>query len=277
VNDNNPSQIAGAPAERARVWSCRGVKFVSARYVAHRYCPHFHDEYSIGVILRGVLGFRRGKAEFEAPSGVISAINPGEVHTGSAESPGGWEARNLLITPEQLSELVPEAFGGVGEPVFQTPAIEDLPAARLLLEAHRLTASSCSEFEKETALVAALGALFLRHAPGRMQPASGSRQEIARAVEYMRDNSALDLSLDEVAAAAGMSKHHFLRTFTRIMDITPHAYLVQLRVREALRLLRLGHSLSETAAATGFADQSHFTRCFKRTLGVPPGLFLQAA
>jgi AraC-like DNA-binding protein len=275
VNDNASNQ-AGAPAERARVWSCRGVKFVSARYVSHRYCPHFHDEYSIGVILTGVLGFRRGRAEFAAPSGVISAINPGEVHTGSAESPGGWEARNLLVAPEQLLALIPEAFDG-GEPAFHTPAIHDLATARLLLEAHRLTGHPCSAFEKEAALVSALGALFLRHAPVGRRAAPGPRPDIARAVACMRDNHALDLSLDEVASAAGLSKHHFLRTFTRAMDITPHAYLVQLRVREAMRLLRLGHSLSETAAATGFADQSHFTRCFKRTLGVPPGLFQQAA
>lgn len=267
---------AGAPSGRPRVWSFQGVKFVSARYAAHRYCPHFHDEYSVGVILDGVLGFRRGKAEFEAPSGVISAINPGEVHTGSAESAGGWAAHNLLIGVEDLRRLLPEAFAG-GEPEFQAPTIRDRNAARLLLQAHRLTASGAADFEKEAALVGALGALFLHHAPARAASPTGSRSEIARAVAYMREHLACDLSLDAVASVAGLSRHHFLRTFTAAMDITPHAYVVQLRVREAVRLLRLGHSLSAAAADTGFADQSHFTRCFKRTLGVPPGLFLQAA
>lgn len=270
------AEAAGAPAGRPRVWSFRGVKFVSARYEAHRYCPHFHDEYSIGIILDGVLGFRRGKAEFEAPSGVISAINPGEVHTGSAESAGGWEARNLLIGVEDLRLLLPEAFSG-GEPEFQAPTIRDPHAARLLLQAHRLTATGAPDFEKEAALIAALGALFLHHAPARPGSPAGSREEIARAAAYMRDHLARDISLETVAGVAGLSRHHFLRTFTAAMDITPHAYLVQLRVHEAVRLLRLGHSLSAAAADTGFADQSHFTRCFKRTLGVPPGLFLQAA
>jgi AraC-like DNA-binding protein len=252
------------------------VRFVSARYVSHRYCPHFHEEYSIGIILDGVLGFRRGKGEFEAASGAISAINPGEVHTGSAESAGGWRALNLLAGPEELRALLPEAFDAAGEPAFQTPIIRDMALARRLLQAHRLTGSGASDFEKEAALVSALGALFLRHAPIRSAEAH-SRPDVARAVEYMRDNLGEDLSLQAVAGVAGLSRHHFLRTFTRAMDITPHAYLVQLRVREAMRLLRLGHSLSETAAAAGFADQSHFTRCFKRTLGVPPGLFQQAA
>jgi AraC-like DNA-binding protein len=272
-------QAAGAPAGRAEVWSCRGVRFVAARYVAHRYCPHFHDEYSIGVILDGVLGFRRGKAEFEAASGVISAINPGEVHTGCAETPGGWTARNILVRPGDLRDLLPEAFAGPGEPMFQAPIIEDLSVARRLLEAHRLTGQACSEFEKEAALVSALGALFLRHAPSgreRGTPAAG-HPGTRRAAEYIRDNYAEPLSLAEAARAAGMSKHHFLRTFAREMDITPHAYLVQIRVREATRLLRSGRSISAAAAETGFADQSHFTRCFKRTMGVPPHLFLRAA
>lgn len=271
---------ARVPAEKARVWSCRGVKFVAARYVGHRYCPHFHDEYSIGVILQGVLGFRRGKGEFAAASGVVSAINPGEIHTGCAESAGGWAARNMLVGREALRALLPEAFGDAAgrEPLFQAPVIEDIRVARSLLEAHRLTDSACSDFEKESALVAALGGLFLRHAPALTRAGAAAGHPAARrAAEYVQDNYAEDIRLDEVARASGLSKYHFLRTFTQAMDITPHAYLVQIRVREATRLLRAGHSISAAAALAGFADQSHFTRCFKRTMGVPPHLFLQAA
>jgi AraC-like DNA-binding protein len=227
-----------------------------------------------------VLGFRRGKGAFEAACGLISAINPGEVHTGCAESPGGWEARNILIGRDQLRALVPEAFGGAGqEPVFEAPVITDMTVARRLLQAHWLSGQAGSEFEKESALVGALGALFLQHAPpgtGRASPGA-EHPGLRRAVEFVRDNHAAGLSLGEAAEVSGLSKFHFLRAFTSAMDITPHAYLVQIRVHEATRLLRAGHSISAAAAMTGFADQSHFTRCFKRTMGVPPRLFLQAA
>jgi AraC-like DNA-binding protein len=82
--------------------------------------------------------------------------------------------------------------------------------------------------------------------------------------------------LGELAALSGVSRFQFLRAFTRQTGITPHAYLVQLRVRMAQRLLRDGHTPAEAALGAGFADQSHLTRCFVRQLGVTPGRYQMA-
>ncbi|WP_338149160.1 helix-turn-helix transcriptional regulator [Citrobacter cronae] len=67
-----------------------------------------------------------------------------------------------------------------------------------------------------------------------------------------------------------------LRSFSREIGVTPHAYLIQLRVRKARRLLATGKSPVEVALLTGFADQSHLTRAFVRQFGVTPGRY-QAA
>jgi len=78
----------------------------------------------------------------------------------------------------------------------------------------------------------------------------------------------------EVAALAGIAGHspfHFTRLFTQSVGLTPHRFIVHLRLRRAIELIRGGRSgLAEIAAGTGFADQSHLSRWIRRVLGVSP-------
>ncbi|WP_143137539.1 helix-turn-helix transcriptional regulator, partial [Burkholderia ubonensis] len=94
-------------------------------------------------------------------------------------------------------------------------------------------------------------------------------------VEAMRERLAADLTgavtLDEIAQAAGLSPFHAARLFTRTTGMPPHAWRNQLRLQRALAPLRAGVAVAEVAAASGFVDQSHFTRHFRRMFGVPPG------
>ncbi|WP_164019748.1 helix-turn-helix transcriptional regulator [Pyxidicoccus trucidator] len=79
------------------------------------------------------------------------------------------------------------------------------------------------------------------------------------------------MSLRELAAAARLSPWHLVRAFRDQLGQTPQVYLRSLRVREAQRQLVAGLPLAEVALACGFADQSHLTKQFTRTLGITPG------
>jgi len=97
---------------------------------------------------------------------------------------------------------------------------------------------------------------------------------VIRAVrDALADRLADPPSLDELAVAAGMSPFALLRAFRDATGLPPHAYLNQLRVRLARRLLDAGLPPAEVAAEAGFADQPHLTRHFKRVVGVPPGAY----
>jgi AraC-like DNA-binding protein len=84
------------------------------------------------------------------------------------------------------------------------------------------------------------------------------------------------ISLDQLAACAGLSPFHFLRVFVQDVGLTPHAYLNQIRVREARRKLSLGAPCAQVALDCGFCDQSHMVRAFKRSTGVTPGQYQNA-
>ena len=95
-------------------------------------------------------------------------------------------------------------------------------------------------------------------------------------IEYIHDNLDQRLTLAELSLVAGMSPYHFARTFKQATGVTPHHYVLNVRVEHAKSLLLQGRlTLAEIASQVGFFDQSHFTRSFKQLVGVTPRTLLQ--
>jgi len=98
-----------------------------------------------------------------------------------------------------------------------------------------------------------------------------------RALELMNEQLDSTLSVEFLAGEVGLSPAHFARAFKETMGSAPHRYLLTLRLGQARRLLDTPDAnLSDVAQRTGFADQAHFTRLFKREFGVTPGALLKS-
>jgi AraC family transcriptional regulator len=99
---------------------------------------------------------------------------------------------------------------------------------------------------------------------------------LRRALEYIGDNLANDLTLTTIAAEVGVSPYHLARCFKRSIGQSLHQYATEQRLERAKQLLMSGeHSIAGVAALTGFADQSHLQRHFKQRYGVTPGAVLE--
>jgi AraC family transcriptional regulator len=100
---------------------------------------------------------------------------------------------------------------------------------------------------------------------------------LRRIVEYINEHLQHDLSLAEIAAAAGMNPYHLARAFKRDVGYSPHQYVLMRRIERA-RALLAGTELSivEVGLRVGFQSQSHFTNIFRRLTGVTPGAFRRA-
>jgi transcriptional regulator GlxA family with amidase domain len=115
----------------------------------------------------------------------------------------------------------------------------------------------------------------------------GRRPECARkekpdprlgaAEALLRASCAEGASMDELALAAGMSKYHLAREFKSAYGLSPHAYLLNLRINRAKAMLRSGTSPVETALACGFCDQSHLNHVFSAIVGIPPAVYTRMA
>lgn len=104
-----------------------------------------------------------------------------------------------------------------------------------------------------------------------------SPSRLKRVLEYIHDNLEQNLSLVDLATLANLSPSRFTRVFRQETGLSPHQYLIQARIEQAKHLLRSGGEISigSVAHQVGFADQSHFTRHFKRIVGVTPKVILQ--
>jgi AraC-like DNA-binding protein len=102
---------------------------------------------------------------------------------------------------------------------------------------------------------------------------TGPQDAVRLVQEYLEENFAANVSLDELARVVCLSPYHLARLFRQEVGMPPHAYQLQLRLTRAKRLLLDGVPVSEVATQTGFFDLSHFTRHFKRHVGVSPGSY----
>ncbi|MEJ7601694.1 MAG: AraC family transcriptional regulator [Kofleriaceae bacterium] len=96
---------------------------------------------------------------------------------------------------------------------------------------------------------------------------------VRRAIELLRARLAESVTLDDLAAHAGLDKFHLCRAFRAQVGVPPYAYLIQLRIMRAKELLAAGVKPSEVAPKVGLYDQSQLTRHFRRIVGTTPGHF----
>lgn len=120
-------------------------------------------------------------------------------------------------------------------------------------------------------------AVLLDEAYGRLEAGGASvlPRPVEKAIDFMHRNIGRhDLTLPEVAQAAGLSLHYFGRTFLEAMGQPPIAYLRQVRIEHAKNMLRdMRVRISEAARESGFADPLHFSRVFHRSVGQSPRAF----
>lgn len=98
---------------------------------------------------------------------------------------------------------------------------------------------------------------------------------LGRVLDYLHETTEM-VTLQQLAGIANVSRFHFARMFKRSMGETPMAYFERVRLLRAREMLMSGeYPLAVIAALSGFADQSHFTRRFKRYFGCTPGALRQ--
>ena len=97
---------------------------------------------------------------------------------------------------------------------------------------------------------------------------------IFNTVEYIKNNYNLQLNLDDLSKAAGISKFHFNRTFLKIMDTTPWNYLTKTRLEKSIQLMQFSsYNIDEISKLVGFSGSNYFSKVFRKFLGTSPAKF----
>jgi AraC-like DNA-binding protein len=241
--------------------------------VKHSWPRHSHPEYKLGVSEGGTgTFFYRGERYVTGP-GKLLVIHPNEAHTCTAT--GAW--RYLYADPNVVANIV-RTFDRNGdiEPLLLPPVIDDAQLAELVLQAHRAMDDGASQLDQESTFYEAICEVLVRHASLPDIPRKQECANIRRVQDNLEARFHENVSLHELAELAGTSAPYLSRVFSKVVGIPIQVYHSQVRVRRAQQMLMAVESLANVAYATGFADQSHFTRHFKRFIGVPPGTYSRA-
>lgn len=269
---------AASTFQRVNFWRVQNIsdlELVHAHYRNHKFPRHLHEEYIIGIIVQGVEGIDHCGTVYAAPASSLLLINPGEPHSNYSINARGFTYRTLYPSARVLEQINLEVTGKECPPRFSTPVIRRSGMFRSLLRLHIKLGQPNSALEQESDFISVMAQLIARHGSTDI-PASrvgGEHRYVKIAREYLEAYHTENFSLRQLASISGISPFHLLRTFHEEIGLPPFEYQTQLRISHAKKLLRDGWSIADAAAETGFVDQSHLTKHFKRVVGVTPGKY----
>jgi AraC family transcriptional regulator len=245
-----------------------GLVFVESVYrEALRIPKHEHANAFFNLVLEGTYTEEcGGRARTRGPATL--AVHPcGEVHADHWHGPGGL-VFHVDIPPARLEQVRAHS------PVLDSPAEfhDGMPVwlAMRLYREHRRN-DDVSGLAMEGLALEVLAECARGHGGG---PERNAPPWLRRVRELLHDRFAENLTHEEVAAAVGIHPVHVARTFRRHCGSSLGDYVRKLRVDFAAhKLVTTDEPLTGIALAAGFSDQSHFSRTFKRQIGMTPATF----
>ena len=237
---------------------------------------HYHGDLELLLMLEGSTTLVVEGEVTQTQPGFLYFINPNEVHgMHVAQAPSRYDC---LVVPRQLLALP-------AENAAMTDLLTPLYEGRLRLPRQSQDRQLAEQFcriidaytQKSAAATVAHLLLFLELCRQQNLLQAGTpvpSTPVCRAIDFMQANFGQKLTLDAIAACAGMNTKYFCSYFKKHTHTTPVTYLNALRIRHAKNLLRDGRmSVSEAALACGFDNISFFIRQFKSATGQTPGQY----
>ncbi len=235
------------------------------------YHPHFHEEYSVGWIHSGHTNAWCDGKLWEVEQGRMITFPPEMLHACHPQQGLAWSYDMLFIDPAWLQGLEQRELQQIHIPYLLS---ERKNAACTLQMEQTMQAliHGREPLETETALVS-LVQLLTGAEDGDQEhqfTLQTDRKYVGIVQEYLQEHFLRPILLEELEQITSISRFHLIRLFKQWQHLPPHAYQNLLRINYAKNELHRQRPIVEVAAEAGFYDQSHFTRMFRRVVGVTP-------
>ncbi|MFF3762332.1 AraC family transcriptional regulator [Streptomyces sp. NPDC002185] len=246
------------------------VEVFHARFTEHAYPMHVHDVWTLLIVDDGAVRYDLDRHERGTPRDTVSLLPPQVPHNGSPATSDGFRKRVLYLDCTQLDASL------IG-PAVDAPDLVDPLLRRRVGQLHAALAEPGDELEAQSRLALVGDRLRGHLRPRQVRPGPEAGPGVAHALRELLDARVVEgVTLDEAALLLHAHPAHLVRAFSGAFGIAPHQYLTARRIDRARQLLLDGRAPVDVAAATGFYDQSHLNRSFKRIVGTTPGRFAGA-
>lgn len=240
------------------------AEVLHAHFTDHAYPMHAHDTWTLLIVDDGAVRYDLHRHARLASRDMVTILPPHVPHDGAAATPAGFRKRVIYLESGHLSgSLIGRAVDGPGFP--------DRPLRQMISALHGALRLPFVSLRAESLL--ALLTDGVRGHLGDKVPVEGDATAAYLLRDLLEANIRDGVSLYEAGRSLHFNPSHLVRTFSREFGMSPHQYLTSRRVDEARRLILAGEPLASVARGSGFYDQPHLARHFKRILGVSPGAF----
>lgn len=238
-----------------------------------------HDWACVALVTRGTFRYRSAQGDALLAPGTLLLGNRQHCFECSHEHGVGDRCVSFHFAPEFL-ESVAATTPGVRRTDFSIPRLPPLPALLPVIAAAEAARDGADQAEFEELALQLAGAVSTVLADTQVKmhaPSWRDERRITAALRRIEAEVDENLSLADLARTAAMSPYHFLRTFRAVVGMTPHQFILQMRLlRVAARLARSNDSISALAYAAGFGDLSTFNRRFRQVMGSSPSAYRAA-
>ncbi|EFL40652.1 AraC family transcriptional regulator [Streptomyces griseoflavus Tu4000] len=243
------------------------VEVFHARYTEYAYPMHVHDAWTLLIVDDGAVRYDLDRHEHGTPHDTVSLLPPHVPHNGAPATADGFRKRVLYLDTSRLGDDL------IGAAVDR-PDLRDPVLRRRVGQVHSALVRPGDELEAESRLTL-VGERLREHLRSRDAAGPPRRDPVlARRLRELLDARVVDgLTLEEAGSLLSAHPAHLVRAFSGAYGIAPHQYLMSRRVGRARRLLLEGRAPGAVAVDTGFYDQAHLTRHFRRLVGVTPGRY----
>jgi AraC-like DNA-binding protein len=235
----------------------------------------FHETYTLCSCAQGAASWRYDGKQFSLGDRGNMLMEPGETHCNTVVyKPADFKV--LLISPAVVTDAAKE---------LRIPTTPHLRCAsnddpKLFFTLYRFCAAveSRESLLEQQSLFTACVRILLEHTEQRSPTLSDMNEHhaVTRIKRYLQERFAEPICLDELVALTGLSRFHLAHTFSKQVGMPPHIYQINIRIARASALLKAGVTPMKISTDLGFADQSHFTRHFKRIWGTTPGRYINS-
>ena len=233
------------------------------------YKKHFHDTFSLGVNKRGESTYMNSEVVYTLKQNRLSIINPNTVHACNASTEvlneyymmyldTVWCANIQNLINDSVTAFTPVSTHMLENEEFY---LEYVALCDYLFEEH-------SVLDKEDSLInffLKFFALFLEESRSVVVD-----EKFEQMVTYLDEHYKENITLDELSQHFELNTFYIIRLFTSQMNLTPRAYLINVKINKAKEFLQQGYSIVDTALECGFVDQSHFHRNFLKIVATTP-------
>ena len=247
-----------------------GLQRLAAHFSGHAYDRHRHETYAVGLTEWGAQSFHYRGTLRTSCAGQVMVLHPDEPHDGHAGAEQGFGYHMLYVDPGSIGT----ALDGASPPFVPEVVADDPALATLLREAFADFPQPLEPLALD-AIVSRLAELLAARSdcarPARRSP--NTHHAVSRAREFLVAEAHRAVASAELEKVSGLDRFAFSRHFRAAFGTSPHRFQVGQRLTRAKTMIASGVPLSQVAAATGFADQSHLTRHFSARFGLTPGRF----